>query len=283
MFDLHSHLLPGIDDGAADIGVSLEMAAIYLDQGVECVACTPHILPGVYHNTGPKIRADVASLQATLFDAGLDLKLVPGADNHVVPAFTQKIREGHLLCIADSRYVLVEPPHHVAPPRLDELFFSILVADYVPILTHPERLSWIEDHYQMMIELVRRGVWMQITSGALVGHFGRRPKYWAERMLAEGLVHILASDAHDTKRRPPDLAKGQAIAEGIVGATEAHNLVVVRPKGILLNQSPIELPQLTEVAQRIGAGGELSHAYQNHANSRSGVGLFSRVRNLFGN
>jgi protein-tyrosine phosphatase len=283
MFDLHSHLLPGIDDGAADTAVSLEMASMFLDQGVKSVACTPHILPGVYHNTGPQIRAAVEALQLEIYDASLDLKLVAGADNHVVPDFTQKIRDGHLLCIGGSRYVLVEPPHHIAPPRLDELFFNILVADYIPILTHPERLSWIEDHYQMMIELVRRGVWIQVTSGALVGRFGRRPKYWAERMLADGLVHILASDAHDTKRRPPDLAKGQAIAEGIVGATEANNLVVVRPKGILINQAPIELPPLMDVGRRIGDGGELSHASHTNTIGHSGVGLFGRVRSLFGN
>ena len=128
MFDVHSHLLPGIDDGSPSFDTSLAMARSYVDQGVECVACTPHILPGLYHNSGPQIRQAVAELQARLYDAGIALKLVTGADNHIVPDFVDGLKRGHLLALADSAYVLVEPPHHVAPQRLEELFFNILLA-----------------------------------------------------------------------------------------------------------------------------------------------------------
>jgi protein-tyrosine phosphatase len=282
MFDLHSHILPGIDDGATDVALSLEMAKIYSDQGVICVACTPHILPGVYHNTGPQICAAVEALQAALYSAGVDLQVVTGADNHVVPNFVEQIKNGHLLTIADTRYVLVEPPHHVAPPRLDELFFSILVADYVPILTHPERLSWIEDHYSLIVEMARRGVWMQVTSGALLGRFGKRPKYWAERMLADGIVHILASDAHNTNRRPPDLLRGHEIAQRLVGTVEANNLVVTRPQGILSNQLPAELPEILMCSEGFTVAGVSNAPSQNIASNDRG-GFLGRMRNFFGN
>ena len=120
-----------------------------------------------------------------------------------------ELRSGQLLSLADTRYVLVEPPHHVAPPRLEDLFFNLLVAGYVPILTHPERLTWIKDPtIQTVQRLVRAGVWMQITAGSLAGAFGRNARYWAERMLDEGCVHILATDAHDVNRRPPNLSLG---------------------------------------------------------------------------
>lgn len=175
MFDLHCHLLPGIDDGAPDLETSLAMARAFVDQGVECVACTPHILPGLFHNTGPQIRKAVAELQLRLEDAGIPLKLVTGADNHIVPDFVDGLKRGHLLTLADTAYVLVEPPHHVAPARVEELFFAILLAGYVPVLTHPERLTWIENKYDVMERLASRGVWMQITSGSLTGSFGRRP------------------------------------------------------------------------------------------------------------
>jgi protein-tyrosine phosphatase len=242
MFDLHSHILPGIDDGAADLSVSLEMARMYIDDGVECIACTPHILPGLYHNTGSQIRKAVERLQVELYDAGLGLRLFPGADNHVIPGFVEGLRSGQLLSIADTRYVLVEPPHHVAPARMEDLFFSLIVAGYVPILTHPERMAWIEAKYETIRRLVQRGVWMQITCGALYGTFGRQPKYWAERMLDEGLVHILATDAHEADRRIPDLGKGRLAAEQRLGPVEAVHLVATRPAGILNNLEPIELP-----------------------------------------
>jgi protein-tyrosine phosphatase len=242
MFDLHSHLLPGIDDGAPDLETSLAMARAYADQGVKCVACTPHILPGLYHNSGPEIRRAVAGLQTRIDDAGIRLKLATGADNHIVPAFAEGLKQGHLLTLADSIYVLVEPPHHVAPQRLEELFFNILLAGYVPILTHPERLSWIESKFDVIGRLATRGVWMQITSGSLRGSFGRRPRYWAERMLEDGLVHILATDAHNLGPRPPDLLEGRNRAEQLAGRAEAYHLVVTRPKAVLLNKPPTALP-----------------------------------------
>jgi protein-tyrosine phosphatase len=280
MFDVHSHLLPGIDDGSPDFGTSLAMARAYVDQGVECVACTPHILPGLYHNTGPQIRQAVAALQAQLDDAGIALKLAIGADNHIVPDFVDGLRRGHLLALGDSAYVLVEPPHHIAPQRLEELFFNILLAGYVPVLTHPERLSWIESKYDVIERLAARGVWMQITSGSLRGSFGRRPRYWAERMLDEGIVHILATDAHNLTSRPPDLLDGRIRAERLVGAEEAQHLVVTRPQGALLNTLPNALP----LPQLAGASTELRD-YESPAQTSCAVnrgGLGRRMRRLFG-
>jgi protein-tyrosine phosphatase len=237
MIDLHSHILPGIDDGAADLAVSLEMARRYAGQGVTSVACTPHILPGLYHNSGAQIRAAVDALQHQLDAADIPLRLLSGADNHMVPDFVARLGDGHLLALGASRYVLVEPPHHVAPAQLETFFFEILAASYIPILTHPERLVWIEGHYLKIQELARRGSWMQITSGSLLGRFGKRARYWAERMLCEGLVHIIATDAHNNSERPPDLMKGCAAAEKLVGADYAEHLVVTHPKIVLSNRS----------------------------------------------
>lgn len=242
MIDLHSHILPGIDDGAPTLDVALDMARHYTHQGVTHVACTPHILPGVYHNTGPDIRLRVATLQHHLDEAGIALRLLTGADNHMVGNFTASLGNGHLLTLADTAFVLVEPPHQVAPARVEDLFFALLIAGYTPILTHPERLTWIEQKYPIIERLAERGVWMQITAGSLRSVFGRRPRYWAERMLSEGRVHILASDAHNVTSRRPDLAEGRDAAASIVGASEAHNLVVTRPSAVLSNMHPKDIP-----------------------------------------
>jgi len=236
-------MLPGIDDGARDLSVSIEMARASMADGVSVVACTPHILPGLYNNSGAQIRQATARLQQTLNREGISLQLVAGADNHIVPDFVAQVRSGHLLSLAGTRYVLVEPPHHVAPPRLEDFFFNIVAADYVPVLTHPERLTWIGSHYDVVPRLIRAGVWMQITAGSLAGAFGRNARYWAERLLDEGYVHILATDAHDVNHRPPILSQGRDLAAKRVGDTEAQHLVVTRPRGVLLNDAPSNLPR----------------------------------------
>jgi protein-tyrosine phosphatase len=219
------------------------MAKAFVADGVSIVACTPHILPGLYHNTGRQIREKTERLQETFNGEGISLQLVSGADNHIVPDFVTQLRSGQLLPLGNTRYVLVEPPHHVAPPRLEDLFFRLLVADYFPILTHPERLTWISSHYEIIQRLVHAGVWMQITASSLTGAFGRNARYWGERMLDEGYVHILATDAHDVSRRPPNLSQGRAAAEKLVGDAEAEHLVFTRPRGILLNDLPSSQPK----------------------------------------
>jgi protein-tyrosine phosphatase len=281
MIDLHCHLLPGIDDGPQNLDVSLAMAQEFARDGVTIVACTPHILPGLYQNSGPQIRQATEALQSAIFDQGIDLRLVAGADNHVVPDFVTGLRSGHLLTLGDTRYVLVEPPHHVLPARLEELFFSILTSGFVPILTHPERLSWIRDNYALILRLVDRGVWMQVTAGSLAGRFGKDAKYWAERMLGDGAVHILATDAHDLHKRPPELAKGRILAARLVGEVEAARLVCERPEAALSNCVPSEIaPPLrgrnTNAYDEVGTLGVDSARLR-----RSGGGIVGRLRRLF--
>jgi protein-tyrosine phosphatase len=186
VIDLHSHLLPGVDDGAPNLSVSLMMARAAVAQGVTVMACTPHILPGVYHNAGPAIRKATKELQDALDQEGIALQLAIGADVHMAPNFVAGLRSGELLTLADSRYVLVEPPHNTAPPQIEDFFFNLVTADYVPILTHPERLSWVRSRYETIKKLVQTGVWMQVTAGSFTGAFGRTALYWAERLLDDG-------------------------------------------------------------------------------------------------
>ena len=238
MIDLHCHMLPGIDDGSPDEATSLEMARVAVADGIETAACTPHIYPGLYENDTSGITTRVKKLQARLSEEGIGLKLTVGADAHLTPELLGRLKKGTAPSLAGGRYFLLEPPHTVAPPRFGEATFDFVAAGYVPVLTHPERLSWIKQHYHVFAQLVKSGVWMQITAGSLCGRFGDAAKYFGEKMLGEGLVHILATDAHSLKHRPPLLAEGRRAAEKYVGREEARRLVIDRPKAILDNLPP---------------------------------------------
>lgn len=244
MIDLHSHILPGVDDGAQTIDEALAIGRMAQADGIEVMACSPHFMPGMYDNEAQDIRARVRHLNEVFEREGLELALVVGSDAHVRPDFVDCLRQGRLLTLHDSRYVLIEPPHHLMPPRLEDLMFNISVAGYVPVLTHPERLRWIEQNYAVIERLAAAGVWMQITAGSLSGRFGKRPRYWAERMLSEGLVSILATDAHNTRSRPPLLAEAHDIARQRLGSSEADHLVRTRPALILENSPPEAAPRV---------------------------------------
>jgi protein-tyrosine phosphatase len=238
MIDLHCHLLPGIDDGSPDEATSFAMARIAFDDGIRTIACTPHIYPGLYENNAKGIRAGVAELQTKLNAEGIALTLTSGADAYLTPELLDRFRKDTAPTLHGSRYFLLEPPHHVAPVRFEESVFNFLVANYMPVITHPERLTWIHDHYEVFQRLVQQGVWMQITSGSLTGRFGKAAKYWGEHMLDDGLVHLLATDAHSKTHRAPLLAEGCHAAEKWVGKEEAHRLVNERPQAILDDTAP---------------------------------------------
>lgn len=242
LIDLHCHILPGIDDGAPDLETSLQMARVAVADGITVTACTPHMMPGYYENTAQGVRDAVVALQANLDEAGIPLRLVTGADVHLVTGLASGLRDGSKLTLADSRYFLFEPPHNTAPPRMADAVFDCMAAGFHPLITHPERLRWIEDHYPLMVQMAQAGAWMQITAGSVTGRFGKRTQYWAERMLDDGIVHILATDAHNLRSRSPVLSEAvHAVAERL-GQTAANDMVLTRPLAVLENASPATVP-----------------------------------------
>ncbi len=246
MIDLHCHMLPGIDDGAPDRATAVAMARCAVADGIRVTACTPHIYPGMYENTRDGIALAVEAFRQVLAEEGIELELVVGADTHLTPDLVSGIRNLQIPTLNGSRYLLLEPPHHSVPPRFEESVFQLRSAGIVPVITHPERLSWIESHYPVFQRLVHGGAWMQVTAGSLTGRFSKRAQYWGERMLDEGMVHILATDSHHIDRRPPLLAEGRAAAARRVGEEEAWHMVRTRPRGILDNTPVDALPALPE-------------------------------------
>lgn len=250
MIDLHSHILPGIDDGSRSMEMSLAMARIAVDDGIRIMACTPHIYPGLYMNDSAGIKAARDALQTQLDDHGIALQLTTGADVHLVPGLLEGLRAGTVPCLHGTRYILLEPSHHVAPPRFAESVFQLVGAGYTPVITHPERLSWIEDHFDTFAALTQQGAWMQVTAGALTGLFGPRIKYWAERFVGEGLTHILATDAHSSGRRKPVLSEAYATAQRLVGPEEALQMVRGRQEVLMADLPPSHAAPLPAVAPR---------------------------------
>ena len=151
MIDLHCHMLPGIDDGAPDLETSLQMARTAVEDGITLTACTPHIYPGMFENPVEGISAGVTALRSELQRAGIPLEITYGADIQIVPDLVEGLQEGRLPTLHQSRYFLFEPPHHVAPPRMNDLVYNAVVSGYVPVITHPERLTYVEGYYDQFM------------------------------------------------------------------------------------------------------------------------------------
>ena len=237
MIALHSHILHDIDDGATGLQMALDMARWAAEDGVEVMACTPHFLPGVYEPEAPDVVQRVEELNDRLMDEGIELVVVAGCEAHVRPDMVQRLQKGEILTIHTGRHVLCEAPPNVLPPHMDRLFMSIIAAGYTPILAHVERYRWADRALPWMQRMSQSGVLMQVTAGSFFGDYGRLAQDLSMRFLEQGLVHIVASDAHDLTRRPPGLSKAWNLVRSERGEAEARRIFKERPEFILLGES----------------------------------------------
>jgi len=234
--DLHTHILPAIDDGAADWAEAIAMARCALADGIVHLVATPHNLRWPPGTDQRALTAQVAELTERLVTEGLPLRIALGAEMALIPALPHQIDAGEAIPLNCSRYLLLELPYTGLPPQLEEIISQVQVRGLVPILAHPERNIDLQRHPERLRRLVEGGLLSQVTAASLEGRFGRPAQHTAERLLAENLVHVLASDAHDPRARAPRLSKARALAAEIIGPEQAEALVSTIPAAILADQ-----------------------------------------------
>ena len=236
LVDIHCHLVAGIDDGAADSDESLAMARMAAADGIVTVVATPHQLGAHGQNTGDTIRAQCRQLQGLLDAHGVGLRVLPGADVRIEPEMIAKIRAGDVLTLADRhRHVLLELPHELYLP-LDGLLEGLRTAGLVGILSHPERNLGILEQPHVVQSLVESGCLMQVTAGSLIGAFGTRIRRFAERMVGDGLVHFLATDAHGPRSRRPLLRRSLGRVVELAGEQAARELCGDNPARVVAGE-----------------------------------------------
>jgi protein-tyrosine phosphatase len=232
MIDIHCHILPGLDDGARTMDDALSMARMAAADGIGTVVASAHITPGVYDNAPERIVEAATHLDRRLREEGIPVRIIPGADVRMTPEMMNG--GGRYLCIGrDTPYLLFEFPHDLVPPGSDRLVESLRHEGLVPIITHPERNAEFKRRPERLEPFVKMGCRVQITAMSLTGEFGPRAREIAERYLKDGWADLIATDAHDTVRRPPILSLAVRRAEELVGADAARAMVFEKPEKII--------------------------------------------------
>ncbi len=206
MVDLHSHILPGLDDGAPDVEASIALARAAVAAGTKTLVATPHVSL-TYDPSPDAVASATEALVVRLAEERIPLELVAGAEIAVPRLFELDDDALGALAIGDGPYLLVESPYS-ASPFLEETVFGLMTRGFKPILAHPERCTLFQHDRSRLERLVAQGVLCSITAGALTGRFGRIPHRFGRELLGAGLAHDISSDAHDTDRRPPGLSEG---------------------------------------------------------------------------
>ncbi|MEI6261141.1 MAG: CpsB/CapC family capsule biosynthesis tyrosine phosphatase [Deltaproteobacteria bacterium] len=239
MIDLHCHILPGIDDGPTDIGESLDMARQAVLDGIHTVVATPHSQNGVYVNSNDDICRQVREINRMLQDAGVPLVVLSGAEEHIRPDMGHAGKSYDISTINNiGRYVLVEFPFMTVPHGAREMLYRMKQRGLTPVLAHPERNAVIQRNIEILYPFVESGCLTQITAMSLTGDMGEPAKSCACRMVELRLAHVIASDAHSSGNRRPELSPAVALAADILGSRqEAENMVLHTPQAIISGQA----------------------------------------------
>jgi protein-tyrosine phosphatase len=233
LVDIHSHILPGVDDGAPDVDASLRMAEVAVRDGISTMVATPH-LGGMSSGDSTVFAERLATLRLALAEAGISLDVRLGCEAAFLPNVGALAVAGALPTLADSRFVLLEWPQ-LLPPYTDTALFELRLKGYRAILAHVERYRFIQSDVNILVGLVERGALTQITASSLLGRFGPDAQRTAEALLERRLAHVIASDAHGADDRAPTLARAARRAAEIVGEEAARSLVVDVPGAIVEN------------------------------------------------
>jgi len=231
MIDLHCHILPFVDDGAASWEIAEQMCQVALDDGITHIVATPHA------NSQFEYRREDLSKRLMELQTRVKgkMKFSLGCDFHLSYENIQTLwaNPGRFL-IEGTPYLLIEFSDYGLPPNFEHLLFGMTTELKLhPIITHPERNPILQRHPQTVLPWIEAGCLIQVTASALTGSWGRAAKEAAVWLLRSGLVHLLATDAHDPKHRPPILSRARDIAAKIIGDKAAWNLVETTPSMIL--------------------------------------------------
>ena len=232
MIDLHSHLLPGIDDGAPDLATALALAKIAVKDGITHMVCTPHIHPGRYDNTPATIATALAELQQGLVEQQINLVIAAAAEVRFGMEIMVAVKQGTLPFLGEwqgSPVLLLEFPHGEIPFGAEQLTGWLLQQGIKPLIAHPERNKGLLRAPTKLKAFLEQGCLLQVTAGAVAGRFGEPVRALAQTLLKEGQVTVLASDAHNVEYRPPILSEGRDAAAAIIGAAAAQRLVLDNP------------------------------------------------------
>ncbi|WP_372771171.1 tyrosine-protein phosphatase [Pseudoalteromonas sp.] len=235
MYDIHSHLIPGIDDGARDEAEALSLLRLAEQDGITHMVLTPHIHLGRFDNT-----------LNSIFDAFFQFKLAALANNISIQlAFSAEIRiDAEIIPLLQKRdlpflgnfesrkVVLLELPHSQYPLGADNLIKWMIKEGITPVIAHPERNRDIQKNTDLILKLKRLGCLFQLTAGSVTGVFGEKPKLLSEWILKNDYADLIASDAHNLKRRPPILSDAYASISNVYGNSYAEKLFVKTPAEI---------------------------------------------------
>jgi tyrosine-protein phosphatase YwqE len=194
--DIHSHILPGIDDGSPDVETSLQLLRSLSDAGIHKFICTPHIIGDMYHNTPETINNALSKLQKALGQNGMSIEISAGAEYMMDDHFLELLRNKEPLMKLTKNYILTELSYSTAPEKLEKISFEININNYQPLMAHPERYPYYHHNYDAYYRMKELGFLLQVNLLSLTGYYGKNVAKAAKFILENKLADFVGTDLH---------------------------------------------------------------------------------------
>ncbi|MTI80480.1 MAG: phosphotransferase [Firmicutes bacterium] len=237
MIDIHTHILPAIDDGSPDLSTSCQIIITAATEGVTKIIATPHYWPGVYQPHWREVLQKTEQLNNELSKKGNSITILPGMEVHLDIELPRLLEKGIIGTLNNTgKYLLVELPAQSFPHYSEMVLCKLLSLGITPILAHPERNSEVINNPEILYSLLEKGVLIQLTAASITGAFGRRAMQTSTLMLEYGWVHFIASDCHDIDKRPYVFLNGIEKAETILSKNEVELITRENPEKLIAGE-----------------------------------------------
>jgi len=234
MIDIHSHILPGLDDGSRSMEETLQMVRQLYEAGFKTLIATPHVSEGRDYLSPTEILKATEQVCLQVVEAGIPVEIFPGAENYIFPDMANWARDGKLMTLGNTnQYLLLEFPLLEIPRYTDQVFFELQVLGLTPILAHPERYKGLVDEPERLLDWAKKGILLQLDLRSLCGKYGPQAKRLAEVMLHSDLVHLVGSDAHRVAGSELAYLKELDRVKEIVGESRFREVTMLSPQSIL--------------------------------------------------
>lgn len=236
MLDIHTHIIPNIDDGAKSVEDAFEILKEAYRSGFTDIVLTPHYIKE-YYQTDTKTREFwVEAIQDVLEKLQIPIKVYVGNEIYISEDIDKLLYNRHVSCLNNSKYVLFELPMYSEIKYLDDVIFKIFNMDKIPIIAHPERYCYVKKDISLVKKLHKKGVLFQANYGSILEFYGMDAKKTLEKLLKENLISFIASDVHRPKTIYSNIEQSKEKIKQIIGDNKLEELTTINPRKIILNE-----------------------------------------------
>lgn len=249
MIDIHTHILPNIDDGSKSIEETFNLIKEAKSVGFDSIVLTSHYMEGYYETNSPEREVWLDAIRENLEAKNIDIKLYLGNEIYMSENIIKLLEEGKATTMNNTSYVLFEMPLNAEPLNLYDIIYEMQQYKIVPILAHPERYSFVQQDPELIYDLIQKGVLMQANYGSIIGQYGEKAQVMVKKLFENNMIHMLGSDVHRQNTIYPKIPEILMEINELIGEEKLKELTTINPRLVLQNKRiDIEEPHKIELS-----------------------------------